>query len=241
MIPQHKHTRRLEKIGLFFSGRLVRPFLMMMEAKQGAKKKKNNERRLKDSLEFSDTNDQEKREVPFSWPFCFSRAGYCHKLLWSRSVQFWRSIESFAFQCFPFNFPFFCAFSSLRFFSYNKRPRQAKKNQNLRSIIVSFFCARPLFFRENDFSVCLASHREFCTIFGFGKKQGKGREEQAKSWVWSRRDSDMTSTSSESTCCAIVCEHFPASIFSWHQAKQCGGERTGLGVTVEGREIMEPW
>lgn len=129
MIPQHKYTRRLEKIGLFFSGRLVRPFLMMMEAKQGAKKKKNNERRLKDSLEFSDTNDQEKREVPFSWPFRFSRAGYCHKLLWSRSVQFWRSIESFAFQCFPFNFPFFCAFSSLRFFSYNKRPRQAKKIQ----------------------------------------------------------------------------------------------------------------
>lgn len=64
VIPQHKHTRMHKKIGLLFSGRLVRPFLMMMEPKQGAKKKKNNERRHKDSLEFSDTSGKaiSKRE-----------------------------------------------------------------------------------------------------------------------------------------------------------------------------------
>lgn len=154
----------------------------MMEAKQRAKKKENNERRLKDSLEFSDSSGKAIRERATSSIFSAvpllsslvnntSRSGVAQFSSGARSSRLPSSASSFIFRlCF--------FFSSLLFLQ--QKAQAGKKKSNLRSIIVSFFCARPLFFLRKDFLVCLASHQEFCTIFVFGKNKEKEEKNKNK-------------------------------------------------------------
>lgn len=70
-----------------------------------------------------------ERRVPFSQPFRFSRRWLITQVALESLSSVLALDRVVRLPVSPFNFPFFCAFSSPRFFSFNKRHRQEKKSK----------------------------------------------------------------------------------------------------------------
>lgn len=119
----------------------------------------------------------EERRVPFSQPFRFSRRWLTTQVALESLSSVLALDRVVRLPVSPFNFPFFCAFSSPRFFSFNKRPRQEKKSKPEIHYCV-LLCPAAFFFSRKRFFGVLGFTSGVLYDFGFEKKH---REEQAKS------------------------------------------------------------